>query len=199
MGSKARIQRLKENTRSNILKAALHIVKQEGWPALSMRRIAEEIDYTAPVIYEYFTGKESLMAELSNTGYQLLVSQIIAAKEGVINAIDQWQAMWLAYWQFAFAEKELYQAMFGMEVHCSSSQEVNRKSDEVAALFMGVIKDLTNGKNITDEQICTRYLMCWSVIHGLISINLVNKVKAVEINQHVLHEAIQGVITSIIK
>jgi len=52
MGSKERIARLKEDTRSNILDAALDIVKEDGWQALSMRKIADKIEYTAPIIYE---------------------------------------------------------------------------------------------------------------------------------------------------
>src|SRR4051812_41075011 len=43
MASKERIQRLKDETRVNILEAAYKIVKEEGWQALSMRKIAEEI------------------------------------------------------------------------------------------------------------------------------------------------------------
>ena len=57
MASKDRILRLKEDTRMNILKAALQIVKEEGWPALSMRKIADVIEYTAPIIYEYFSNR----------------------------------------------------------------------------------------------------------------------------------------------
>ncbi|HBW80020.1 MAG TPA: TetR family transcriptional regulator, partial [Sphingobacterium sp.] len=41
MGSKERIQRLKDENRTNILDAALQIVKEEGWQALSMRKIAD--------------------------------------------------------------------------------------------------------------------------------------------------------------
>ena len=48
MGSKERIQRQKEDTRKRILDAALQIVRQEGWNALSMRKIADAIKYTAP-------------------------------------------------------------------------------------------------------------------------------------------------------
>ena len=43
---------MKEQTRVNILDAAYDIVKDEGWQALSMRKIADKIEYTAPIIYE---------------------------------------------------------------------------------------------------------------------------------------------------
>src|SRR5664279_3847742 len=61
VASKDRIQRLKDDTRANILGASIDIVKSEGWQALSMRRIAEKIEYTAPIIYEYFANKEAIL------------------------------------------------------------------------------------------------------------------------------------------
>ena len=64
MASKDRILRLKEETRMNILDAAFRIVKEEGWDALSMRKIADAIEYTAPIIYEYFDNKDAILLEL---------------------------------------------------------------------------------------------------------------------------------------
>jgi AcrR family transcriptional regulator len=72
MGSKDRILRLKEDTRSNILKAAFEIVKNEGWKGLSMRKIADRIEYTAPIIYEYFENKEAILTELTKLGFEAL-------------------------------------------------------------------------------------------------------------------------------
>ncbi len=196
MGSKERIQRSKENTRSNILTAALKIVRQDGWQALNMRKIAEEIDYTAPVIYDYFSSKETLVAELSATGYLLLSAKIREAKDAQPTPVRQLEAMWLAYWKFAFAEKELYQAMFGVEVNCSTMREGLSKAEEVSALFTGVIRQLMKKAEPTEDMVCTKYFTFWSVVHGLISINLVHKGSSDEINQTVLHEAITGIITS---
>ena len=70
MGSKERITRLKAQTRVNILDAAHDIVKDEGWQALSMRKIADKIEYTAPIIYEYYANKEAILLELTKKGLQ---------------------------------------------------------------------------------------------------------------------------------
>ena len=61
MASKDRILRQKEETRNNILGAAYDIVKDEGWNGLSMRKIADRIEYTAPIIYEYLSNKEAIL------------------------------------------------------------------------------------------------------------------------------------------
>src|SRR6195952_2423547 len=119
MASKDRILRLKEETRINILDAAFQIVKEEGWQALSMRKIADVIEYTAPIIYEYFANKEAIMQELPKKGYLLLSADLEAAKSKHRLPAKQLEAMWLAYWNFAFAQKELYQLMFGVTTNCS--------------------------------------------------------------------------------
>src|ERR1700761_4818932 len=115
MASKDRILRLKEETRINILDASLDIVKEEGWPALSMRKIADKIEYTAPIIYEYFSNKEAILQELTRMGYVKLAKQMEEAKSKFNEPEAQLEAMWMAYWNFAFAEKELYQVMYGVE------------------------------------------------------------------------------------
>src|SRR5476651_300692 len=104
MASKERIQRLKDETRINILDAALNIVKQEGWQALSMRKIADVIEYTAPIIYEYFANKEAILLELTKRGFGILTEQIKKAKEQHRLPAKQLEAMWFAYWDFAFSE-----------------------------------------------------------------------------------------------
>ncbi len=197
MGSKERIQRLKENTRTNILEAALTVVKRDGWNALSMKKIADEIDYTAPFIYEYFSSKSSLVTELTNAGYRQLSQKISEAKEAFSEPEQQLEAMWLAYWEFAFAEKQLYQSMFGVDVNCSAMNEDSTKAEQVSNLFSDVIRQLMKDKHATDDTVCTKYFAFWSLVHGLISINLVHKGSSDEINQSVLNEAIRGIITSI--
>src|ERR1700761_7095864 len=106
MGSKERIHRLKEQTRVNILDAAYDIVKDEGWQALSMRKIADKIEYTAPIIYEYYANKEAILLELTKKGYQLLADRMKGAAAKHPGPEEQIEAMWLAYWNFAFEQKE---------------------------------------------------------------------------------------------
>ena len=105
MGSKERIHRLKEQTRVNILDAAHGIVKDEGWQALSMRKIADKIEYTAPIIYEYYANKEAILLELTKKGFMLLSCRMSEARSKHEKLEDQIEAVWLAYWNFAFEEK----------------------------------------------------------------------------------------------
>ncbi|RYE22129.1 MAG: TetR/AcrR family transcriptional regulator, partial [Sphingobacteriaceae bacterium] len=173
MASKERIQRLKDETRINILDAALRIGKECGWQALSMRKIADIIEYTAPIIYEYFENKEAILRELTKKGYLILTKDMQAARDSNVLPEKQLEAMWLTYWNFAFAEKELYQLMFGVEVNCCVFDSDFPEAEAPATMISEVIEALMDTKNPSEDLICKTYYTFWSVVHGLISINLV--------------------------
>lgn len=197
MGIKERKQRLKDDTRNNILDAALTIGKKEGWQALSMRKIADVIEYTAPVIYEYFASKEALLLELTKKGYCMLSREMTLARDQHQLPEEQLEAMWLTYWNFAFAEKELYQLMFGIEVNCCVFDNEIPESEIPATMISDAIRELIGGEQVSEDEICRRYYTFWSVVHGLISINLVRQGVSEDINKQVLKDAIGGVIRAI--
>lgn len=196
MASKERIQRLKEETRASILDAAYKIVKEEGWQSLSMRKIADEIEYTAPIIYEYFSNKEAILAELNKKGYLYLAKEMEEARNKHKFPAEQLEAMWMAYWNFAFKKKELYQLMFGVSMNCCIAQK-STEAEVPAKLITDVIKRLMDGKDLPESEVCRRYYTFWSVVHGLVSINLVNQGTSDEINKQVLKDAIGGIIRAI--
>ncbi|MFD2871238.1 TetR/AcrR family transcriptional regulator [Mucilaginibacter ximonensis] len=197
MASKDRILRLKEETRCNILDASLKIVKEKGWDALSMRKIADEIEYTAPIIYEYFANKDAILMELTRKGFLMLAKQLEVARDKHRDPAKQLEAMWMTYWDFAFAERELYQLMYGVRVSCCEMARIMPESEKPMDLIWDVIVELMLPHVGTEEEVCTKYYTFWSVIHGLISINMVNRGNTEETNQEVLKTAITGIIRSI--
>ena len=193
MGSKERIHRLKEATRVSILDAACSIVKDEGWQALSMRKIADKIEYTAPIIYEYYANKEAILLELTKKGFMLLAERMEAAKNKHTDLAEQIEAMWLAYWNFAFEEKEYYQLMFGVEMNCCVMDELVPAGKSPYDIATGPIAKLMGIEDPENDLVCTKYYTYWSIIHGLISINIVRKGASDEINRQILKDAITGI------
>ena len=192
MGSKERIIRQKEETRSNILKAAREIVKEEGWQGLSMRKIADKIEYTAPIIYEYFSNKEAILQELTCKGFGILTKDLEAAKAGSSEPAEQLESMWLAYWNFALKNKEMYQLMYGVEMTCCAQR--NTDTDAPYTLITKVISEIMGEANPKPEVIKQKYFTFFSVIHGLISINIVGNGLSDEINKQILKDAITGIV-----
>ncbi|SDE12278.1 transcriptional regulator, TetR family [Dyadobacter soli] len=183
---------LRNATRSKILKTALEIVKNDGWPGLSMRRIAEKINYTPPVIYDHFEGKDAIITELTANGFRKLYAAIKKARALSLPAHQRLEAMWKAYWNFAVSNQELYRSMYGVEVSCSAMKEGFHKATEIPGLFGEVIREILPGETASDELVGAKYYMFWSTVHGLIAINLVHKGMSDQINQIVLHEALRA-------
>lgn len=190
--------RLKEETRVNILDASLEIVKEEGWQSLSMRKIADKIEYTAPIIYEYFANKDAILNELTRQGFIKLSKKMQEASAAFTNPAEQLEAMWLAYWNFAFEEKELYQVMYGVEVNCCVFENSCPDIQGPSNLLWDKIEEMTPVEKRTEDYVCTKYYTFWSVVHGLISINMTNQTRRAsdEINKQVLKDAIAGIINS---
>lgn len=192
MGSKERILRQKEQTKANILKAAKQIVKCEGWQGLSMRKIADKIEYTAPIIYEYFNNKEAILQELTCNGFQILAKDLSEAKKKHTTPADQLEAMWLTYWEFARKNKEMYQLMYGVQMTCCT--QYSPESDGPYNLITSVIAELMVAEDPNEDVIKQKYFTFFSVIHGLISINMIGNGLEDEINKQILKDAITGII-----
>ena len=196
MASKERILRLKDETRNNILAASIDIVKEEGWQALSMRKIADKIEYTAPIIYEYFANKDAILTELTRQGFVKLAKMMEVAISEHSDPAAQLEAMWLAYWNFAFAEKEMYQVMYGVEMNCCAMQTMCPDTQAPMNMLWDKIEEIIPAEKRTEEYVDTKYYTFWSVVHGLISINMTRKLVSEELNKQVLKDAISGIINS---
>src|SRR5690348_1614212 len=116
MGIIDRKQRQKEEVRSSILDTAWDLVVTEGWQSFSIRKIADAIEYSVPVIYSHFENKDAILLEFNRKGFQLLTDALAKAKAGQTVPAEQIRAMGRAYWDFAFQNKEYYQLMFGLGI-----------------------------------------------------------------------------------
>ncbi|HEX7301792.1 TetR/AcrR family transcriptional regulator [Lentzea sp.] len=75
MPTSTRRARERANTRERIIEAALHVLETEGVAALTIRRIATDVEYTAPVVYQHFAGKDALLLELVAHGHRLMLDE----------------------------------------------------------------------------------------------------------------------------
>ncbi|SHN30513.1 TetR/AcrR family transcriptional regulator [Chitinophaga sp. CF418] len=196
MGVKERRLRLKEESRTNILDAALSIAKAHGWQAVSMRKIADMIAHTPPVIYDYFLNKEAILMDLAKMGFIQLAGRIQTAQQEHDLPEKQLESMWTAYWEYAFAEKELYQLMFGINTQGCCDDSNTPEAEALVTLFGKVIRQILPADQQSEEQVSVVYVFMWATIHGLISLNLVYKLNAGDFNQQVLLNAVRNVTTS---
>ncbi len=172
MGISERKERQRKEVRESILSSAWELVNQDGWLNLSIRKIADAIEYSVPVVYDHFENKEAILSEFNRRGFQLMTENLAEAKARQTNHKQQLEDVAVAYWDFAFQNKEYYQLMFGLGMPtCESLTKV----PELSA-FISVISTTINqiaGLPQDSTEIWLKIHSFWSMIHGLVSINLV--------------------------
>ena len=99
----------------DILRAAMHIVKTEGYPSLSLRKLATTIEYSSAVIYLYFKNKEALEIDLAKLGYQQLNSDIQIRCEHISDPRKRLKSILMTYSTFARVEKQLHMLIHEVE------------------------------------------------------------------------------------
>ncbi|MXV17692.1 TetR/AcrR family transcriptional regulator [Hufsiella ginkgonis] len=198
MGITDRRLRQKEEVRQNIICTAWQMVMKDGWHALSIRKIADAIEYSVPVIYDHFENKEAILLEFSKEGFRILSAKIIEARDKFQDPAEQIRSMADAYWDFALNNLEHYQLMFGIGMACCEISKSMPEQENFRRLVSEPMEELAKKNQRGDVNICLKYHTFWSVMHGLISIKIVgNSAYDTELNKLVLDDAISGFIKNL--
>ena len=104
-------ERRHERTRQAILEAARKIIATEGPQALSMRALAERIDYSAAGLYEYFDNKEEIVGAVCQQGHGLLTKYMQRA-DPELPPDELLLELGLAYIDFAVRNPDFFLLMF---------------------------------------------------------------------------------------
>ena len=197
MGITERRIRQKEEVRFSILATAWQMVKDEGWQSLSIRKIADAIEYSIPVIYDHFQNKEAILVVFAKEGFQLLSKRIQKAKEKSDDPHEQLRAVADAYWNFAFKNKEYYQLMYGMGMPGCEIEKCFPERGNFRNLVMEPITAIISKSKNPEVNPCLKYFTFWSILHGLISIKSMNSNVSDEVNKMVMDDAVAGFIKNL--
>ncbi len=198
MGIAERRLRQKEEIRSKILATAWQMVKEDGWQSVSIRKIADAIEYSVPVIYDNFENKEAILLEFGKEAFSLLSKKIQQAKEKSNNPAEQIKAIADAYWNFALKNKEYYQLMFGLGMPGCEIDKCFPERAGFRKLVMQPITEMIEKSKNPSADVCLKYHTFWSILHGLISIKIMeNSTVSHELNKLVLDDAIDGFIKNL--
>src|SRR5258705_11446841 len=190
--------RQKDEVRSSILSTAWQMVKEDGWQSVSIRKIADAIEYSVPVIYDHFENKEAILMEFAKDGFRLLSKKIQSAKEKYNNPVEQLKTVADAYWSFAFKNKEYYQLMYGLGMAGCEIEKCFPERANFKSLVMEPITAIISKSKNPGVNPCLKYYTFWSILHGLISIKSMRTSNVSdEVNKLVLDDAIEGFIKNL--
>ena len=197
MGSKERRERNRLNMHKDILHAALSIVKKEGHQSLSLRRLADNIEFSPTAVYLYFKNKEALLTDLTRLGYQQLNLSIDRDCKNIIDPKDRLKAILTTYWNFANHEKELYHLMQETELRLNEFEPLYPEK----LAFFNVINQATakvcEKENYTDVFLKRKCYISIAIVQGLASLNLRCKHIDASSQSQILEDAIDSLIDSL--
>lgn len=198
MGIKERREREKQVTRQSILTAAHRIARQEGWPALTIRKVADEIEYSTPMIYEYFTNKEEILLELMRGGHQQVMVAIQHACLPIEDRRERLFKLVDTYWAFAQNNPELYQIMNGLGGVPLDHQETARAGRDSSVIALEMLEDWAQTNGIVLEDSFGTLEIAWSLIHGMVSLTLIDRIDGGEQRaKRLLHQGIEALLIGI--
>jgi AcrR family transcriptional regulator len=112
MGIKERQDRDRAAVREGILHAARELFVTEGYRPVSMRRIAERIEYSPAAIYGYFTSKDEIFFALAEEGFRTMQAAARVAAGAQSDPLAAMRAGFWAYYQFSREQPQYFELMF---------------------------------------------------------------------------------------
>jgi len=172
-------QRRRQRTEQAILDAARQIIGQDGPNALSMRAIAERIDYSAAGLYEYFGGKDEIIVAVSRQGHARL-KQAMELADKTAPPDEYLLAISLRYIEFALENPDYFQLMFSSIAAPKPENEdgapdlaTMMAEDEssfpilLRAIERGIESGLFKTRPDYDYGLLELAYTAWSVVHGI--------------------------------
>ena len=179
MTRQERRERERAERRQVIVNAARELAEAEGWESVTTRRLADCIEYSQPVLYSHFDGKDAIVSAVAIEGFGELAAALHSARETVGSPDAELRAVASAYMEFARANPALYEAMFTQKVDLRFAQ-----SDTPAPLHAGFgeIRDAL-APLAGDRDVETFTEVVWSGLHGLATLSEAGRLRSAYYNQ----------------
>jgi AcrR family transcriptional regulator len=178
MGIKERHERERLAVRQAILTAASALFTTEGYRNVSMRKIAERIEYSPAAIYSYFPSKDDIFFALAEDGFRRLTARVRTAITGLAEPFDRVRAALWAFYEFSKAHPEHFELMFIDRSVPSLNQDFHRL-EFFQELLTGVEADIQTcverGHFSTGVEPGAAMHVLWAGMLGAASINLARR------------------------
>lgn len=174
MGIAERKEKQKAEIRQQILDASMKLFTEQGFEHVSMRRIAELIEYSPTTLYLYFKDKNEIFYSLHEIGFAKL-NEINRNLSAIKNPLLRLHKMGENYVDFGMQNPEFYDVMFIMR----APMEVLEHRDEACGWDQGdaalnalksVLQECMDKGFIVKGSVEASAMAIWGMVHGLVSL-----------------------------
>jgi AcrR family transcriptional regulator len=179
MPGKDRRARERQMLRQEILDAARALFIREGYDHVSMRKIAEKIDYSPTTIYLYFKNKEELMFAVCEETFAGLVRELTAVEKKAKDPVEGLKKGLRAYVDFGLRHPQHYLLSFVLP-HEHGHDSARYVSPEAMgmkafAFLRRAIQECIRQKKFRAMDVEAASQALWAAMHGVTSLLIVHK------------------------
>ncbi len=176
MGIKERKKQEKQEMRKLILDNAMKLFLEKGFENITIRHIAEKIEYSPATIYLYFKDKDEIMYTLHREGFEELYrwQQKILAIKDPLQRLHRHAEMYVSfalenpeYYDLMFIERAPFRKIKEMEPDDGMHWEIGMRSYD---LLKDNIEDCMKAGIFRRTNIDIAAFSLWSYVHGIVSL-----------------------------
>lgn len=164
MSVQERKQRERADRERLIVATARELAEQQGWDAVTTRRLAERIEYSQPVLYSHFRGKREIIGAVALEGASEMAVAMRSATAAASAPRERVAALARAYLDFAERNPAVYDALFQLDGGLAYAQEdtPEQLKDAFAALMETLGEVAGDG---VEPELFTEVF--WASLHGV--------------------------------
>ncbi|MGW4825218.1 TetR/AcrR family transcriptional regulator [Streptomyces sp. NPDC004227] len=165
-----------------IVTTARELAEQQGWDAVTTRRLAERIEYSQPVLYSHFRGKREIIGAVALEGAAEMAVAVRAAASAANSPRERVAALARAYLDFAERNPAVYDALFQLDGGLAYAQEDTPEplKDAFAALLESLSEVAGDG---VAPGLFTEVF--WASLHGLATLTRTGRLPPEDTEQRV--------------
>ena len=169
MGTKERRAREKEQLRRQIIDAARELFVNEGYENVSMRKIADKIEYSPTVIYLYFKDKADLLDSACQETLLGLLDTVELLKRDKNNPVESLRKSGRAYVEFGLKYPQDYKLTFVIRPQFQKGLGLEEGSvgERVFSYLCAMVSECVRQKAFRQVDVETTGQALWSAVHGV--------------------------------
>jgi AcrR family transcriptional regulator len=182
MGIVERKEREREQLRLLILETALDLYREGGEEGVTLRRIAERIEYSPTTIYLYFKDKDELYYHLHCWGFEKLVAYQQVGSH-LANPIERLKLLGTQYLKFGLENPELYDIMFmhrGPIRTIEAYHEDWKHGSGAYNILLSTVEEVIATGKTQEKNTDLLAFFLWSGVHGMVSLAIRSRLPMLE-------------------
>ena len=178
MGIAERKEKQKQDIKKMILDASMKLFIEEGFDNVTMRKIADLIEYSPTTVYLYFKDKNEIFFQLHELGFQKMLEMNQHLPE-IKNPLMRLYKMGENYIEFGMQNQEFYDIMFIQNAPMDVLENMEEcdwsLGDTAIGALQALLHECMEKGMIQKAPVEAVAMAIWGMVHGLVSLAIRNR------------------------